>query len=135
MDITTFWRALAGFGIVALIVWIVLWNSWLTPIQTQPRSIEILFVAGPPLLLIRGILHARRYTFVVATMVSFAYLLMGLWYILSVDEKIYGYLIFVFSFCLFIGGLMHVWILDKREKLAHPERYKSKSKMRKSTKK
>jgi len=64
-------------------------------------------------------------------MVSFAYVLMGVWYILSVDEIIYGYLLLLFSLLMFLGSLMHVWIMDKREKLAHPERFKKKkSKMR-----
>lgn len=131
MDITTLWRALAAFGILGLIVLIVLWNSWLTPVQQYPRSIEILFFAGPLLFFIRGILHARRYTMVVITMVSFAYVLMGVWYILSADEKLYGYLLLAFSFLMFLGSLMHVWVMDKREKIAHPERFKKKKSRRK----
>ena len=126
MDILTLWRALAAIGILGLVVLIVLWNSWLTPVQVYPRSVEILFFAGPLLFFMRGILHARRYTLVVITMVSFAYILMGVWYILSADEMIYGYLLLAFSFLMFLGSLMHVWIMDKREKLAHPERFKKK---------
>jgi len=129
MDITTLWRALAAFGIIGLVILIVVWNSWLTPIQVYPRSIEILFFAGPLLFFIRGVLHARRYTFVVITMVSFAYSLMGVWYILSADEQVYGYLLLILSLLMFLGSLMHVWIMDKREKLAHPERFKKESKM------
>jgi len=81
MDITTLWRVLAAIGILGLVILIVVWNSWLTPNQVYPRSIEILFFAGPLLFFTRGILNARRYTFVVITMVSFAYMLMGVWYI------------------------------------------------------
>ncbi len=133
MDITTFWRALAAIGILGLVILIVVWNSWLTPNQVYPRSVEILFFAGPLLFFTRGILNAQRYTFVVITMVSFAYMLMGVWYILSADEKTYGYLLLLFSFLMFLGSLMHVWIMDKREKLAHPERFKKKkSKMRRT---
>ncbi len=126
MDIVKLWRAMAALGIIGLVVLIVLWNSWLTPVQVYPRSVEILFLAGPLLFFTRGIMHARRYTMVVITMVSFAYILMGIWYILSVDEIIYGYLLFAFSFLMFLGSLMHVWVMDKREKLAHPERFKKK---------
>lgn len=126
MDITTLWRALAALGILGLAILIVVWNSWLTPVQVYPRSVEILFFAGPLLFFIRGILHARRYTMVVITMVSFAYVLMGVWYILSADEKPYGYLLLLFGFLMFLGSLMHVWVMDKREKLAHPERFKKK---------
>ncbi len=130
MDITTLWRALAALGILGLVILIVVWNSWLTPVQVYPRSVEILFFAGPLLFFIRGILHARRYTMVVITMVSFAYILMGVWYILSVDEKLYGYLLLAFSFLMFLGSLMYVWVMDKREKLAHPERFKKKKSKR-----
>ena len=47
MDIVTLWRALAALGILGLAVLIVVWNSWLTPVQEYPRSVEILFFAGP----------------------------------------------------------------------------------------
>lgn len=124
MDITILWRALAALGILGLVILIVSWNSWLTPVQEHSRSIEIFFFAGPLLFFIRGILHARRYTMVVITMVSFAYILMGVWYILSVDEKLYGYFLLAFSLLMFWGSLVHVWVVDKREKLAHPERFK-----------
>lgn len=130
MDITTLWRALAALGILGLVILIVVWNSWLTPVQVYPRSVEILFFAGPLLFFIRGILHARRYTMVVITMVSFAYILMGVWYILSADEKLYGYLLLAFSFLMFLGSLMYVWVMDKREKLAYPERFKKKKSKR-----
>lgn len=132
MDITAIWRALAVIGALGLVVLIVVWNGWLTPVQIHPRSIEILLLAGPLLFMLRGVLHARRYTLVVATMVSFFYALLGVWYMLSAEEKPYGYLLLFFACCLFLGSLLHVWVLDKREKCAHPERYKRKSK-RKNT--
>ncbi|MEH6455709.1 MAG: DUF2069 domain-containing protein [Cocleimonas sp.] len=119
---------MAALGILGLIILIVIWNSWLTPIQEYPRSVEILFFAGPLLFFIRGILHARRYSMVIITMVSFAYILMGVWYILSVDEKVYGYLLLALSFLMFLGSLMYVWVIDKQEKLDHPERFKKKKK-------
>jgi len=83
---------------------------WLTPNQQYPKSVEILFFAGPLLFFIRGILHARRYTMVVITMVSFAYILMGVWYILSVDEKIYGYLLLGFSFSFIFNYIQLLYI-------------------------
>lgn len=128
METKVVWRAMAALGILGLIILIVIWNSWLTPIQEYPRSVEILFFAGPLLFFIRGILHARRYSMVIITMVSFAYILMGVWYILSVDEKIYGYLLLALSFLMFLGSLMYVWVIDKQEKLDHPERFKKKKK-------
>lgn len=128
MDVKILWRGIAALGILGLIILIVIWNSWLTPVQEYPRSVEILFFAGPLLFFIRGVLHARRYTMVIITMVSFAYILMGVWYILSADEKAYGYLLLVLSFLMFLGSLMYVWVIDKQEKIDHPERFKKKKK-------
>lgn len=117
MDITVLWRALAAFGIISLILLIVIWNGWLSPVQNFPRSIEIAVLVAPLLLFVRGVLHGQRDAFIIIMMVSFIYMLMGIWYSYSVEEKLYGYLMLIFSLCLFFGSLLNVWILDKRDKL------------------
>ncbi len=119
MDITIFWRALAGIGIVGLIGLCVVWNGWLTPVQSIPRSIEIALLVAPLLYFVRGVLHGNRDTFIAVMLVSFVYMLMGIWYAFSAEEKIYGYLMIVFSLFLFFGSLLNVWILDKRDKLSN----------------
>lgn len=117
MDITIFWRTLAGIGIIGLIILCVTWNGWLTPVQQIPRSIEIALLVAPLLYFTRGVLHGNRDTFIAVMLLSFLYVLMGIWYIFSAEEKLYGYLMFAFSLCLFFGSLLNVWILDKRDKL------------------
>ncbi len=117
MDITIFWRALAGIGIIGLIGLCVVWNGWLTPVQSIPRSIEIILLVAPLLYFVRGVLHGNRDTFIAVMLVSFIYMLMGIWYAFSEEEKVYGYLMIVFSLFLFFGSLLNVWILDKRDKL------------------
>ncbi len=117
MDITVIWRALAAFGIIALIVLIVLWNGWLSPVQEFPRSIEIGLFVAPLLFFLRGVFRGNRDTFIAVMLVSFIYMLMGIWYCYSAEEKLYGYLMLAFSLCLFFGSLLNVWILDKRDKL------------------
>jgi len=117
MDVTILWRALAGVGIVGLITLCVVWNGWLTPVQSIPRSIEIALLVAPLLYFVRGVLHGNRDTFIAVMLVSFVYMLMGIWYAFSAEEKIYGYLMIVFSLFLFFGSLLNVWILDKRDKL------------------
>jgi len=117
MDITVLWRALAAFGIVGLVILIVLWNGWLSPVQDFPRSIEIAVLAAPLLYFIRGVLHGQRDTFIAVMLLSFIYVLMGIWYIYAPEEKLYGYLMLLLSLCLFFGSLLNVWILDKRDKL------------------
>ena len=116
MDIVLFWRMLAGIGAVGLSVWIIIWNGWLTPVQDIPRSLEIAVLLAPLLLFLRNILRGQRNAFIVATLLSFVYALIGIWYIYSAQEKVYGYLMLLLSLCLFFGSLMTMWVLDKREK-------------------
>ncbi len=116
-DITVFWRLLAALGILGLIILIVIWNGWLTPVQQIPRSIEIAVLVAPLLFFVRGVLHGKRDTFIVVMLLSFPYVLMGIWYVFSKQEVLYGVLMMVFSLCLFFGSLLNVWILDKRDKL------------------
>lgn len=116
MDITTLWRALAGIGVTGLVVLCVVWNGWLTPFQQIPRSIEIALLVAPLLYFIRGVLNGNRDTYIAVMLVSFVYMLMGIWYVFSGQEKIYGYFMLLFSLLLFFGSLLNVWILDKRDK-------------------
>jgi uncharacterized membrane protein len=94
------------------------WNGWLAPVQSIPRSIEIVLLVAPLLYFMRGVLHGNRDTFIIVMLLAFIYMLMGIWYAFSAEEKIYGYLMLLFSLFLFFGSLLNVWILDKREKIA-----------------
>jgi len=116
MDITVLWRALAVIGIIGLVLLSIVWNGWLTPDQNFPRSIEIALLTLPLLYFVRGILYGKRDTFIAVTLLSFPYALMGIWYIFSSQESIYGYFMLGLSICLFFGSLLNVWVLDKREK-------------------
>jgi len=116
MDITVLWRALAVIGIIGLVLLSIVWNGWLTPVQNFPRSIEIALLTLPLLYFVRGILYGKRDTFIAVTLLSFPYALMGIWYIFSSQESIYGYFMLGLSICLFFGSLLNVWVLDKREK-------------------
>ncbi len=116
MDITIFWRSLAALGVLGLLVLIIVWNGWLTPVQDSPRSIEIAILVVPLLLFLRKILRGNRDAFIIATLLSFLYALLGIWYIYSPEEVIYGWLMLLFSLFLFFGALLTMWVLDKREK-------------------
>ncbi len=122
MDITVFWRILAGIGIVGLVILIVVWNGWLTPVQNFPRSIEIAVFVAPLLFFVRGVLKGNRDTFIGVMLLSFIYVLAGIWYSYSAQEQVYGYIMFALSLCLFFGSLLNVWILDKREKLSRDQK-------------
>jgi len=120
MDITILWRTLAAIGILGLIILIVLWNGWLSPVQQYPRSIEIAVLVTPLLFFVRGILHGKRDTFIAIMLLSFVYILIGIWYIYSPEERIYGLIMLALSLALFFGSLLNVWILDKRNKNSTP---------------
>jgi len=117
MDITTFWRVLAGVGIASLVILIVVWNGWLSTDQEFPRSIEIALMVGPLLFFVRGVFRGNRDTFIGVMLLSFIYMLLGIWYAYSPTEKNYGWLMLLFSLFLFFGSLLNVWILDKRDKV------------------
>jgi len=116
VDITIFWRILAGFGIAGLVILIVVWNGWLSPQQEFPRSIEITLLVAPLLFFVRGVFKGNRDTFIGVMLLSFVYMLLGIWYAYSSDEPIYGWIMLGLSLCLFFGSLLNVWILDKRDK-------------------
>ena len=116
MDITTFWRILAGVGIAALIILIVVWNGWFSPDQEFPRSIEITLMVAPLLFFLRGVFRGNRDTFIGVMLLSFIYMLLGIWYAYSPADSNYGWLMLLFSLFLFFGSLLNVWILDKRDK-------------------
>ena len=116
MDITIFWRILAGIGIAGLVTLIVVWNGWLSPQQKFPRSIEITLLVAPLLFFVRGVFKGNRDTFIGVMLLSFVYMLLGIWYAYSSDESSYGWIMLGLSLCLFFGSLLNVWILDKRDK-------------------
>ena len=118
-DVTVFWRFIAAVGILGLVISIIIWNGWLTPVQKIPRSLEIAVFVAPLLFFVRGVMHGNRDTFISVMLLSFAYMLIGIWYMYSAEEVLYGYLLTGFSLCLFFGSLLNVWILDKREKVAN----------------
>jgi len=116
MDITLLWRALAAIGISGLVILIVAWNGWISPVQEFPRSIEIAILVVPLLFFVRGVFRGKRDTFIAVMLLSFVYILIGIWYLYSAEEKLYGSLMLGLSLCLFFGSLLNVWIMNKRDK-------------------
>lgn len=125
MDITVFWRTLAGIGISGLIILIVAWNGWLSPVQEFPKSIEIALLVSPLIFFVRGVFRGNRDTFIAVMLISFVYILMGIWYMYSAQEKPYGYFMLALSLCLFFGSLLNVWVMNKRDKKRIAESKKS----------
>ena len=100
------WRACAVSGLLGLIVLIVVWNGWLSPTQQFPRSIEILLLLLPLLPLVRGIIRGSNRSHVFSILVALLYATLGVWYLFSPHEAIYGWLMILASTLLYIGGFM-----------------------------
>ena len=109
-----FWRNLASVGLIGLILWVILWNGWLTPYQRVPRWLELLLLLTPLLSLLRGVLYSRPKPLFYSLLASLVYVTMGFWYVLEPPEQLYGYLLIAFSICLYTGAFMSLRIVQKQ---------------------
>ncbi|MEZ5454109.1 MAG: DUF2069 domain-containing protein [Thiothrix sp.] len=116
MKLLLLWRTLSVGGLLGLILLVILWNGWLTPVQHMPRWLELLVLLAPLLYLVRGILHGRVASSVHAILISLVYATLGVWYAVSPPEEIYGYLMLAFSIALYFGSFMSAKILGKKAK-------------------
>lgn len=100
------WRSCSVGGLLGLIALIILWNGWLSTTQQFPRSLEIFILLLPLMPLIRGILKGSNRSHVFSILVSLLYATLGVWYLFSPQEEIYGWLMILTSSLLYIGGFM-----------------------------
>jgi len=96
---------LAGyFGLLLLIV---LWNGWLSPPERFPRALAILFLAGPLLFPLRGLLHGRPYTYAWASYVALVYLIFGLVSVIANPaERALALVQVVCSLAMYVGAIL-----------------------------
>lgn len=111
--ILVFWRGVTLTGLFGLLGLIVVWNGWLTPGRYVPLWLELLVFCLPLVLLTRGLLYGRALTHVHATLVSLIYTLLGIWFILTPQEEVYGYLMLLFSILLYTGGFFSAKYINK----------------------
>lgn len=114
MKLLLLWRALAIGGLLGLIFSIIVWNGWLTPVQYLPRWLELLVLLPPLMYLVRGVLHGRVNISVHAILISLLYATLGIWFVVSPDERLYGVLLLVFSIALYAGSFMTAKLLGKK---------------------
>jgi uncharacterized membrane protein len=112
-----FWRNLASLSLIGLILWVILWNGWLTPYQRVPRWLELLLLLTPLLSLLRGVLYSRPQALFYALLASLVYVTMGVWYVLEPPEQLYGYLLIAFSIGLYAGAFMSLRIGQKQAEI------------------
>ena len=90
------------FGLFALMM---LWLTWLSPPENLPVSLALIFMVGPLLLPLRGLLHGRPYTFAWAGFIALLYLLHGtVEAYSSPEERHLAALEIVFGLMFFFGG-------------------------------
>ncbi len=110
------WRGVASLGLVGLILLIIAWNGWLTPVQQVPRWLELLLLLTPLMLLVRGIFHGWGTVYVYGILVSLLYATLGAWYAVAPPEHVYGYGLLGFSALLYGGSFMGAKVLGKMSK-------------------
>ena len=112
------WRSLTLVGLLGMILLVVVWNGWLSPVQKIPRSLEMLILLTPLLFFVRGLLYGRYSAHVKVTFPAILYFILGVWYAFTPQEEIYGYLMTLFSLLLYFGGFLYARAIMKDEKKA-----------------
>lgn len=121
------WYALSITGLLGLIALIILWNGWLAPEQTSPKSLEIALFTLPLLFFVRGVLHGRYQTLVLVMFIALIYALLGTWYAFTPNEGLYGTLMIILSTLLYTGAYGYtrtIMIRDKQAEAEKTERHK-----------
>jgi uncharacterized membrane protein len=83
----TLWRLLTLISFFALMLVIIVWNGWLTPIQYLNRGLEIAILEFPLLFFVRGIIAADREKHIAVTLLSLVYFFIGVWFIFAPQEN------------------------------------------------
>lgn len=65
---------LGWFGLFTLLI---LWLTWLAPARLLPTSLALVFMVGPLLFPLRGLLHGRAYTHAWTSFLALAYFTHG----------------------------------------------------------
>lgn len=105
----TQWSRLATlggwFGLFGLMI---LWFAWLAPPEHYPVSLAVLFMAGPLLFPLRGLLHGKPYTHAWTSFLALAYFTHGsveAW--VNAAERHFALLEVLLSLLLFTGAIFY----------------------------
>jgi uncharacterized membrane protein len=107
------WRLLTLSSLLGLMAIIIIWNGWLTPVQHLNRGLEIAILEFPLLFFVRGIINGDRDKHIAVSLLALAYFFIGVWFIFTPQESLYGYLITLLSLCLYLGGFFYARTLDQ----------------------
>jgi uncharacterized membrane protein len=107
------WRLLTLVSFFGLMVIIIVWNGWLTPVQYLNRGLEIALLEFPLLFFVRGVINGEREKHIAITLLSLLYFFIGVWFIFAPQESLYGYGITCLSIGLYLGSFFYVRAGDK----------------------
>lgn len=86
----------------------VLWIGWLNNNTIIPKSLALIFIVGPLLLPMRGLLHARFHTYKWVTLFIWLYFFFGVWNAANDTQWPLGVLQIVCSLGVFIFCVLFV---------------------------
>ena len=112
-------RAGALIGYFGLFILQMVWIIWLTPPGTAhlPVSLSLLFLVGPLMFPLRGMLHGRAYTHAWVSFLALFYLLLGISDAWSGSKQpLLTGLEIVFSTLLYLGAMFYARFRGKQLK-------------------
>jgi len=99
-----YWVTLTGF--FGLFFSLLLWGGWLNPEPSLPRSLTLLLTVGPLIFPLRGLLHAKPYTFGWSTFLALFYFALGVVNIAATSTRLIGAFEIIFSLLFFNGAML-----------------------------
>jgi len=99
---------LALTGYFGLFFLLLAWISWIRPPESIPRSIALLFIIGPLMFPLRGLLNGKVYTFDWAHFLALFYFTLGVGNLVEPATQILGIAEIIFSVMWFLGSVFYV---------------------------
>lgn len=99
-----YWVTLTGF--FGLFFSLLLWVGWLNTEPKLPRSLMLLLTIGPLMFPLRGLLHARVFTFGWSTFLALFYFTLGVVNVAAANTRLIGVIEIIFSLLFFIGAML-----------------------------
>ncbi|MGX5913863.1 DUF2069 domain-containing protein [Aliidiomarina sp. Khilg15.8] len=103
-----FYRRLTLTGYLGLLVFIILWHSWLAPSETLPVWLNLVMWITPLLFPLKGIVQGKPYTHAWANFVLMLYFLHSLTTLYThPDERLYAAIELLLTCMAFVGATFY----------------------------
>ncbi|PID49414.1 MAG: hypothetical protein CR991_06630 [Proteobacteria bacterium] len=105
-DYLWLWRAFTLAGLFGLALLISIWNIWLAKTQVIPVALELAMYLPPLFWLAWGILRGNSVRHVHGILISLFYATLGVWFIFTPKEGVYGFSLLFLSILLYFGAFL-----------------------------